>query len=251
VGRWSWIALGAGAYLAFVLAGFPAGAALRWLAPQGVAAAGVDGTLWNGRAATLSVDGFTAEQVRWRVRPAALLLGRLAASAEARVSDGFVSGDVEASPSRVAVRNLRGAASLPSLSAFLPVRGIRGQASVALESLELVDGWPTTVVGEVKVASLEVTPFMPGAGGGLLALGDYTVTFAPAAEREIAALVVDNGGPLEVSGTVKLDAARAYTLDALVKPRAGAAPQLIEGLSIMTAEPDAEGRRRLTLTGSL
>lgn len=252
MGRWSWIALGAGAYLAFVLAAFPAGTAMRWLAPQGVVAAGVEGTLWSGRAATLSVNGFAAEQLRWRLRPAALVLGRLAANVEARMTEGFVSGDVEASPSRIAVRNLRGAASLPSLAAFLPVRGIRGQASVALESLELVDGWPTTVVGELKVASLEVTPFVPvNAGGGMLALGDYTVTFTPAAERELAALVVDNGGPLEVSGTVKLDAARAYTLDALVKPRAGAARELVDGLSIMTAEPDAEGRRRLTLTGSL
>lgn len=251
MGRWSWIALGVGAYLAFTLAAFPAGTALRWLAPQSMVAAGIEGTVWNGRAATLSVGGVTVEQLRWQLRPTALLLGRVAASVEARIPDGFVSADVEASSSRVAIRNLRGAASLPALSAFLPVRGIRGQASVALESLELVDGWPASIVGELKVASLEATPFMPVGGGGMLTLGDYTVTFAPAAERELAALFVDNGGPLEVSGSVTLDAARAYVLDALVRPRASADQQLVEGLAIMTAEPDAEGRRRLTLTGSL
>lgn len=250
MGRWSWIALGTGAYLAFVLAAFPAGAALRWLAPPSIVAAGVEGTVWNGRAATLSVGGLAVEQLRWRLRPAALLLGRVAASVEGRIPDGFVSGDVEASTSRVAIRNLRGAASLPSLSAFLPLRGIRGQASVVLESLELVDGWPASIVGELKVAGLEATPFMP-VGGGMLPLGDYTVTFTPAAERQLAAQFVDSGGPLEVSGSVTLDAARAYVLDALVKPRLNADQRLVEGLAIMTAEPDAEGRRRLTLTGSL
>lgn len=250
--RWSWIALGAGAYLAFVLTAFPAGSALRWFAPRNLVAVGVEGTLWNGRAATVSVGGLTIDQLRWNLRPLSLLIGRLAATVEGRVPDGFASGDVEATPSRVTFRNLRGAAALPSLAAFLPVRGIRGQTSVALQSLELVDGWPTEIVGEVKVSGLEVTPFMPaGGGGGLLALGDYTATFTPTPNREIGALVIDNGGPLEVSGTVQLDATRSYTLDALIKPRPGAAQQLVDGLAIMTAEPDAEGRRRLTLTGSL
>ena len=62
---------------------------------------------------------------------------------------------------------------------------------------------------------------------------------------------VDNGGPLEVAGTVNIDDTRTYALDALVEPRAGAPESLVEGLKIMTAEPDAEGRRRLNLTGSL
>jgi general secretion pathway protein N len=252
VNRWSWIALGAGAYLAFVLAAFPAGSALRWFAPRDTVAVGVEGTVWNGRAATVSIGGIAVEQLRWSLRAPALLIGRLAATVEGRVADGFASGDVQATPSRLTFRNLRGAASLPSLASYLPMRGIRGQASIALESLELVDGWPTEVIGEVKVANLEVTPFVPaGGGGGMLLIGDYTATFAPAADRAIAATVVDNGGPLEVMGSVQLDATRSYTLDALVKPRPGAAQQLVDGLAIMTAEPDAEGRRRLTLTGSL
>ena len=85
----------------------------------------------------------------------------------------------------------------------------------------------------------------------MLALGDYTVTFGPAPERELAARFVDNGGPLEVAGSVEIDAARVYMLDALIEPRPGAPESLVEGLKIMTAEPDAEGRRRLSLTGSL
>ena len=48
-----------------------------------------------------------------------------------------------------------------------------------------------------------------------------------------------------------MDDARTYAIDALVEPRAGAPEMLVEGLKIMTAEPDAEGRRRLNLTGSL
>ena len=216
MGRWSWLALGVGAYLAFTLATFPATVA-----------------------------------VRWRIRPWSLLLGRLAGTVEARIPDGFVSTELTATSSRVRFDALRGATTLSALAAILPVSGMRGQASVTLSTLEIDDGWPSRVVGELRLAGLEVAPFVSNGTQQLLALGDYTVTFADAPERGVAASFVDNGGPLEVSGTLAFDAAHAYTLDALIEPRAGAPEQLVEGLKIMTAEPDAEGRRRLTLTGSL
>jgi general secretion pathway protein N len=251
MGRWSWLALGLGAYVAFTVAMFPAGTALRWFGPPGVAFAGVAGTLWNGSAASCSVDGFAVEAVRWRVSPVPLLLGRIAANVEARIPDGFIAGDVTASPSSVELRDFRGAASLPALAGLLPVRGMRGQVSVALERLLLENGWPAAAVGEVKVAGLESLPLIPDGSGAYLPLGDYTLSFTPAPEGTLAAQFIDDGGPLEVAGTVTLDASRAYTIDALVEPRAGAPEQLVEGLRIMTAEPDAEGRRRLNLTGSL
>jgi general secretion pathway protein N len=243
--------LGVGAYLAFTLATFPAGTALRWFAPREIVMTGVEGTLWSGSAASCSVGGIVAEALRWRVQPASLLLGRLAGSVEARIPDGFVSTDIAASPAGVTFSGLRGATSLPALAGVLPIKGMRGQASAALESLAIEDGWPSRVVGELKLAGLEAPPFIPDGSGALLSLGDYTVTFSPAPAREVAARFVDNGGPLEVSGTLTLDATRAYTLDALIEPRNGAPEALVEGLKIMTAEPDAEGRRRLSLTGSL
>ena len=249
--RWSWWALGLGAYIAFTLATFPAGTALRWLAPPEVTFAGVAGTLWSGSAASCAAGGFRAEALRWRVRPASLLLGRISAHLEARIPDGFIAGDVVASPSSVRFAALRGATSLPALAAVLPIRGMRGQASVALESLVLENGWPASITGELKLAGLEAPPLISDGSASLVPLGDYTVTFVPAPAGQIAAQVVDNGGPLEVAGTVSLDVARNYTIDVLVEPRAGAPEMLVEGLSYTTSDPDAEGRRRLSLNGSL
>ena len=251
MGRWSWWAVGFGAYVAFTAATFPAATALRWFAPPNVTFAGVSGTAWSGSAASCSIAGFTAEALRWRVRPSALLVGRISASVEARIPDGFVAGVITASPARLRLNELRGATSLPALAALLPVRGMRGQASVALEDLVLENGWPATIVGELKLAGLETAPLIPDGSGALLPLGDYTITFVPAPAGALAAQFVDNGGPLEVAGTVNIDDTRTYVLDALVEPRVGAPESLVEGLKIMTAEPDAEGRRRLNLTGSL
>jgi hypothetical protein len=249
--RWSWWAVGLGAYVAFTVATFPAGTALRWFAPPGVAFAGVSGTLWSGSAATCSVGGFTVEALRWRTRPSSLLLGRISASVDARIPDGFVNGVVTASPAGISFSELRGATLLASLAPLVPVRGMRGQASVALEELVLENGWPTSVVGELKLVGLETVPLIPDGSGALLPLGDYTITFLPAPAGALAARFVDNGGPLEVSGTVDLDDTRTYALDALIEARAGAPESLVAGLEVMTADPDAEGRRRLSLTGSL
>jgi hypothetical protein len=249
--RWSWWALGLGAYVAFTLATFPAGTALRWFAPPGFTAAGVTGTLWSGSAASCSVEGFTVEALRWRVRPTSFFLGRITAEVTARIPDGFVEGVVTASPSTVRFSDLRGATSLPALVNVLPLKGMRGQASVAIEELVLENGWPATIVGELKLAGLETAPLIPDGRGTLLPLGDYTITFQPAPPGALAAEFVDNGGPLEVTGNVNMDDTRTYTIDALIEPRAGAPESLVEGLKIMTAEPDAEGRRRLNLTGSL
>lgn len=249
--RWSWWAVGLGAYIAFTLARFPAATALDWFAPDEVTFAGVSGTLWSGSAAHCSVGGFAAEALRWQVRPASLLLGRIGASVEARIPDGFVSAELSASPSSVRFSNLRGGTSLPALATVLPIQGLRGQTSIALESLVLENAWPAEIVGELKLARLETAPLIPDGSGALLPLGDYTVRFAPADDGSIAAEFADDGGPLEVVGTLRLDASRAYTIDALVEPRPGAPEMLVEGLRIMTSEPDAEGRRRLNLTGSL
>jgi hypothetical protein len=185
------------------------------------------------------------------LHPGPLLLGRLSASVEARLADGFVNTDVVATTSGVRFTNLRGGASLAALADVLPVHGMRGQASAQLSSLELANGWPSRVIGEIKVANLEVTPLVPDGKTTLLSLGGYTLTFGEAPPGSLVARFVDDGGPLEVSGSATIGAAREYTVDAFIKPRAGAPEQLVQGLKLMTAEPDAEGRRRLTLTGSL
>ena len=245
--RWSWLALGVGAYLAFALSTFPAGTAVRWFVPPPVALNGIQGTVWSGSAANGAIGGLPVQDVRWHVRPWTLLTGRVGANVEARLADGFLNTGITASTSRVQFNDLRGGTSLATVALMLPVRGMRGQASVALSSLELENGWPARILGELKLAALEV----PNGNSNSLPLGDYTVTFGEAPARSIAARFVDNGGPLEVAGTLVVGPAREYTFDALIKPRNGASKDLVDGLNIMTADPDSDGRHRLTLTGSL
>ncbi len=250
--RWSWVALGVGAYLAFTIASFPAGTAYRWLAPDTVQLAGIQGTLWTGNAAAGSVGGVALQNLRWRLHPLPLVMLRVSADLEARLTDGFVNARVSASSGRVQLGDVRASTSIAALRDVLPLTGMRGLANVNLTELTLTDGWPTAAVGELRLAQLEIVPFIPNGSQELIPIGDYVVRFQPSAGSDgIAANFNDTNGPLEVAGTLVLDARRAYTFDALIKPRTGAHESLVQGLSIMRAEPDNAGRRRMTLTGSL
>jgi hypothetical protein len=192
------------------------------------------------------------QDVRWSIRALPLLIGRLSGRLDARLPDGFIGTDFAAGMRRVRLEELRASVPLPTLRAMLPVQGMEGMASVSLASLQLEDGWPTAVLGELKLGQLQVAPLMPTGQPGLIALGDYDVRFTDAGDDGIAAELKDTGsGPLEVSGNLRLDRERRYALDALITPRPGAPAPLVDGLKLMAEEPDAAGRRRLTLTGSL
>ncbi len=250
--RWFWLALGAGAYLAFTLTSFPATTAWAWFGREPVRLAGIEGTIWTGRAALGSVAQLAVSDIRWHVHPLPLLLGRLTADLEVKLTDGFVTGRVAATPSSVELTQLKVSTSLPVLQAVLPVRGMQGLANADFSRLRLERGWPTVAIGRVRLAEIEVAPLVPTGGQQLVPLGNYEVTFDDdMPEDGITGTFRDTGGPLEVTGSVVVEENRAYKLDSLIKPRADASSALVQGLSIMTPEPDAQGRRRLTLTGSL
>ncbi len=250
-GKRSWLALGAGAYVAFLLASFPATAAYRWFAPPELGLTGIDGTVWSGRAAVGSVAGLAIRDVAWDIAPWRLLLGSVGGRAEARLADGFASTGFRAGPRRTVLDGLQISTSVPVLEPLLPVQGTSGLLSASFARLELERGWPIRAEGEVRLRDLQVTPFIPTAGGQLIALGDYAIVFANGGGEALAAEIRDTGGPLEVQATLTLDRDRAYRLEGTVRPRPSASRDLVQGIEIMTGEPDPAGRRPLGLTGSL
>ena len=250
---WHWMGLGIGAYFAFALSSFPAGTAYAWFAPAGLQLDGLEGTLWSGRAAAGNVGNLALRDVRWSVHAWQLLLGRLAADLRAQLDEGYVAAHVRATRSHVSLSEVRASTSLSTLRAVLPVAGLRGEANLTLSALDLdvAKAWPTKVVGNLKLLQLETTPLsLAGPRGKLVPVGDYDVRLAEGKDP-INATFNDTGGPLEVSGTLAVSAARAYKLDGLIKPRADAPQELVDGLNVIASEPDVEGRRRLTLNGTL
>lgn len=250
--RLSWIALGAGAYLAFAIATLPAATAYHWFGPEPLRLSGLAGTIWSGSADLGSAEGLTFRDLRWNLHAGALLLGRLSADVEARLADGFVSTSLSAGVERARFRNLQATTRVATLSGLLPLGDARGNLSVSLDALELADGWPVNAVGTVRLAELAVPPLLSTSGGELVEIGSFSIELTDSGGQGIMGSFRDTAGPLEVTnGSLRLGLDRSYELRAQVRARAAASDELMQGVNLMTGEPGVEGMRPFEFSGSL
>lgn len=253
--RWSWIALGAGAYLAFTLATLPAATAYHWLAPGPLRLSGLSGTAWSGGAALGSVPGLAFREARWSLEPAALLLGRLEADFEAQLADGFVSTRAIARPGRVVLEDVQASTNISTLRGLLPFAGdAAARLSARFDRFVIVDGWPVNAVGTLRIGELAVPPFTGLGGGspGLIDIGSFVLEFSDTDDAGLMATVADTGGPLEVTeAQLSLGPDRRYLLRGLARPRASASSELVQGLEFLASGSGPEGGHRFEFEGSL
>ena len=249
--KFSWIALGAGAYLAFVLTQFPASTAHRWFAPDTLRLAGIEGTLWSGRAALGSVGELGLHEIQWRLQPWSLLFGRVGGQLQTRFANGFLNTEIEATFTRTTLRNLRATTSLSDLRELLPLGGIEGFVSAEFTELRIQDEWPVEAAGEIRLGELAVPPMLSSASGPLISLGNYRVRFVDSPDGVLVGTFEDQGGPLEVSGSVRLSPDRAFVIEGVTRARPEAPVELSRQLEFLPPSPAAPGLRTFALAGSL
>lgn len=249
---WPLLTLGVVAYLVLAIATLPADVVLSRLAPA-VSAAGVEGSIWNGRAQVLQAGTMPLGSASWNLHGLPLLLGRAQADVKLTRSDGFAQTMVTASLFG-GLRLERTVASLP-LAALPPTvisGGWRGTLNVKLQRLVLDDGWPVQAAGTVEALNLTGPARQPHD------MGSYKITFAePAAAGSkvqpgdgISGAVVDLGGPLQVAGTLQLKPGRNYLLEGKVLTRPGAPAPVVQTLQYL-GPPEADGSRQFSLSGTL
>ena len=140
---WQAVLTGVAAYVVFLLATAPAAKLLPLVQPRlgGVQLAGVDGTLWSGSAAVAAANPVQLQDVQWRLRPLALLLGRAEVALEASWQGRPAAA--------LAGKALFGGSYLADVSATLPapdvlrwleVRQVSVEGNLALDLARLE--WP-------------------------------------------------------------------------------------------------------------
>ena len=202
--RFSWLALGVGAYVAFVLAAISGNDRVSLVRAR-LFLAGINGTIWSGSAAAGSLGGVPLRDLRWDVSALPLLIGRLSGELQARLADGLVSSALSASPSRVTFSDLAASTSLAALRRRLAREGNgRTRECVAEHAASSKIGWPTEIARRDQPrASLRSSrswrPCAPSSSGSA------TTSSSPETGGEgLAGSFRDTGGPLEVSGTLAL-----------------------------------------------
>jgi general secretion pathway protein N len=231
------------AFAAIVLARLPA----SWLLPTGpdFNCASVEGSLWSGYCSGLTVQGTQLGDLTWQLRPARLLLGKLAAHIDLEhPPTTSARGDVEIGlGNTIVARNLT--ASLPLDPKLLP--GVPPTLSGTLHvDLTLAKVTKKGVVDRLE-GRIEATDLVDSSGY-VTPLGNFAVTFAGETPQPTGDLQ-DIGGPLAVQGKLVLTSQPGYDLSGYVTPRPSAVPALVNAIQFL-GSPDAQGRRQFALSGT-
>ncbi len=220
------------------------------MAPDQVRGFGIAGSLWNGQAQTIDINGFKIQQVRWHVNPLRLVLGSVTGNATARWGSGFIEAEYSLGLSgAISIRELQASFSLNQLQSQLNVPGISGETRIRIDKLDWDEGWLRQVVGRGEVRNLNTNMIPLGPGQ---TLGSYELLFDQATISDAAPLtgtLRDTGGPLELAGTLIVTPPAAYELAARIKTRPGDPGILTEGITFLP--PGPSGTRQLIFAGSL
>lgn len=243
---WRMTVFGIVAYALFLVFTLPAHLALSRLQKQGVMAAGVSGSIWQGQAAALQINRLTFGHTDWDVRMWRLFIGKLSVDIRAKRDEGTIQGNVNIGFGKVVeINQLNGSLPISALGGLGLPGGWQGTVQLNLASLQLENNWPVSARGTVSATNLMGPANQP------MSIGDFRVEFnGMTKEGLVGSLSSGGNGPFDANGTLRLQPNRSYLIDAQVAMRPGAPPQIANALQYLGA-PDAQGKRTLSMAGSL
>lgn len=247
------VAAGVAAYLIFLFATLPAPLAYGWLQgslanlPGKPALQGISGTLWEGKAQTLSYEQKAIGSFSWQLSPWGLTIGSLGMEAQLQTPGGYLDAeltagfdydaDIEALEGRLPVMEV-----LPYF-VRLPVV-MDGMVSVNAQELLLREGRPYSVEGG-KLVWHQAAVVAPIA----MELGDLVAEVVQVGEG-ITLELKDMGGPLKLDGRLGISPDGEWQLTLALGTNPGAPAELRQMLNTL-GSPDGQGMVARTLSGTL
>jgi general secretion pathway protein N len=214
--------------------------------PASVTVGSLTGSVWNGGADSLVVNGRPLGAFQWHLRPFQLFIGRLVFDGELTSADGSARGWVSLSFGGAAeVRDLEVSWPLATLPVNVVPTGWSGELRTSLHIASFKGPIIVRALGAVEARDLRGPP-PEGA-----AMGSFRLTFDESSLQgeKLVGRLQDLAGPLQVSGTLTLGRNRDYLLEGLVAARGGASDTLNNTLRFLGA-PDAQGRRPFSVAGT-
>jgi general secretion pathway protein N len=222
---------------------FPARIAYQWFSSPLLAMSGISGSVWSGKAREFSTYGIYLRDLEWRVRPFQLLTGKIAFSISASPVAGFFESDIAIS--------LGGTTTLTGLTAALPLQmaeraakvpGLRGEASLQFERVQLVKGRAAVMDGTVTIADLVVPVLHRGS------LGGYAAEFFTQ-NNGIVASVEDTDGVVDLAGSLQIrpDGTYSFLGQVVAKPNT---PDAVRQQMRFLGPANERGQQELRLEGA-
>lgn len=222
---------------------FPARVAYRMASSPFLEMSGISGTIWSGSAREFSTNGVYLRKIEWQMRPLRLLAGKANFEITGSPTSGFFESDIEVGlAGTVTVRDLTAAMPLQMFERAVGVPGLRGNANLKLERLELIGGRASALDGTIDVDNL-VVPMVHRAS-----LGGFRAEFFTQ-NNGIMASVEDNDGVIDLAGTLELTAEKTYAFLGYVTPKPETPESLVNRMQYLPAT-DQPNQRELSFEGS-
>jgi hypothetical protein len=237
-------------FLLLLLVSAPARLIGWFLADTPLAAAGLNGRLWQGSAASVALQApagpLQLGAASWSLSPLSLLTLSPRVDLETRWGSQQVSARVELQPVSRALRASEVTLSLPAalLRQFLPL-DLDGEIGGRFDRVEADERRLRALDGQLTWRDAAWRD-----GARRFALGSYAVEFSTGSDGGLRGEVLSLSGPLIVEGEIGLDRDGRYRVDlSLESPQEPLAPEPRRALSLLAA-PEGDGFR-LRLQGAL
>jgi hypothetical protein len=201
----------------------------------------LQGSLWSGSADQLVLKHIRLGKVHWdaQLPQRAALTYRWQIDSGHSIGQGLV--DIFGNQ-HLSLRQVRAQLDLEKwldmlVSAKLPLP-VSGKGQVKLKRLELNNQKITDLQGQLEIHQLELSQ---------QALGDLHIEFTTEDNGNIIATLSDQGGPLQVSGSITLSIKNRYRLNILIGARNPKDP--LNNLISFMGKSAPNGKRRITNTG--
>ncbi len=250
--KWLYLTAGLASLLISLAATAPARYIYAWSgAGNGlVRASGISGSVWHGRAGSLSLERSTLrlENVSWRVHPLGLLRAHLRLSVSGDAAGGHARGTVQvaAGADTVVLQNIRLAAPLADLIDAAGMGGLplSGQVSARLARIELNAGRLIRASGDIALGDARWLLAQPA-----VSLGSFDAHIGTTSDGNIRANLSERpDSPLALRGTATLSPSGHWQVDARLRASPGAA---IASQLALIGQPDADGWYHIRQSGEL
>ena len=227
-----------------LIASFPARLAYTWFAPQSIQLVEPQGTVWNGSARQLIIQGTGVTDLSWNMAFWPLLTGDINLLLTARPGGGLLSAETTfGSDGALQVSELRASFPVETLQGLIPLVGVSGSINVNLDSLSIRGGRLEALRGTVLISDLKA---------GFISndnLGSYLIE-ANSTDTGILASVEDREAVLDVAGTITLSSAGDYQFVGQIAETA-ATPAALRSQLAMLGTPNERGQRTFRFEGAL
>lgn len=243
-------------YISFLLWTLPASVAISFIKdnPQlknKIQLSIVNGTLWNGSAASAQIAGINLGALHWNLKVLPLLIGKVKVYISFNnkgLSSSKISGSgniAVSSSGEISVDDFTAAVTADALAPLmygLPAR-FSGDLNLHINELSLVKGKRINIKSRIVVSHAGlVSPQR-------IEYGDILIQVSPKQTGSQITLA-DQGGPLILDGSIKIKGNGVYNVNLGMGARNSASDDLVKGLRFLGSR-DATGKYRYRTNGKL